>query len=182
METESFLFRERWSPYWVGAGIGILSWITFSLMNEALGVSTTFVRVVGLLESTVIPGHVEANSYLAGYIVENPAIEWQMFLVLGLLIGAFVSARMAGSFRVERVPSLWSWRFGESRIKRYSAAFLGGVLVLFGARMAGGCTSGHGLSGGMQLAVSSWVFFLAIFGAGLVTAFTLFGRGGQDHV
>ena len=54
--------------------------------------------------------------------------------------------------------------------------------MLFGARMAGGCTSGHGISGGLQLAVSSWAFFIAMFASGLVTAFVLFGKEGRNHV
>ncbi|HAI10768.1 MAG TPA: hypothetical protein DCM28_03630, partial [Phycisphaerales bacterium] len=49
-------------------------------------------------------------------------------------------------------------------------------------RMAGGCTSGHGISGGLQLAVSSWAFFFAMFGSGVVTAFALFGLKGRSHV
>ncbi len=103
-------------------------------------------------------------------------------LVLGLLIGAWISAWLAGSYRVEHVPELWQSRFGSSKTLRYAGAFVGGVLVLFGARLAGGCTSGHGLSGGMQLAVSSWLFFAAFFASGIATAFTLFGTEGRDNV
>ena len=54
--------------------------------------------------------------------------------------------------------------------------------MLFGARMAGGCTSGHGISGGLQLALSSWTFFFAMFASGTFMAFTLFGTGGRQHV
>ncbi len=43
----ALLKQPRWSPYWVGAGIGILSWITFLFMDKALGVSTTMVRLAG---------------------------------------------------------------------------------------------------------------------------------------
>lgn len=66
--------------------------------------------------------------------------------------------------------------------KRYAAAFFGGVILIYGARMAGGCTSGHGISGGLQLAVSSWIFFIAMFASGVVTAFALFGKEGRKHV
>jgi uncharacterized membrane protein YedE/YeeE len=52
-------------------------------------------------------------------------------------------------------------------------SFLGGVLLLYGARMAGGCTSGHGISGGLQLAVSSYLFMAAMFAAGIATAIPL---------
>lgn len=182
MKDESLLFRERFSPYLAGAGIGVLSWITFGFMHQAIGVSTTFVRIVGLVESMFIPGHVENNPYLAKYIVENPPIEWQMFLVFGLLIGAAISAVLAGSYRIEYVPEPWKSRFGKSRTVRNIAAFIGGILVLFGARLAGGCTSGHGLSGGMQLSISGWVFFASFFATGVITAFILFGTEGRDNV
>jgi uncharacterized membrane protein YedE/YeeE len=174
--------KKRWSPYVAGAGIGVLSWVTFGLMNEALGTSTTFVRVVGIIESWIAPGHVASNPYLAKYIVENPPVEWQMLLVIGLFIGAFVSAKLSGDSRVEHVPEVWASRFGRGRWTRYTGAFLGGVLVLFGARMAGGCTSGHGISGGLQLSVSSWLFFGSFFVAGIGTAFVLFGKEGRNHV
>jgi len=165
-----------------GAGIGVLSWITFGVMNEALGVSTTFVRLVGIVESWISPGHVESNPYLAKYIVENPPVDWQMLLVIGLFIGALVSAKLSGDCRVERVPEVWAARFGAGRWTRYLGAFIGGILILFGARMAGGCTSGHGISGGLQLSVSSWLFFFSFFSAGIVTAFILFGKEGRNYV
>lgn len=176
------LFAKRWSPYAVGAGIGVLSWVTFGLMHKALGTSTTFVNVVGLIESLFARAHVEANAYLSDHMIAKPAIDWQMMLVVGLFIGAFVAARFGKSGEAERVPDLWRWRFGPSVGLRYAAAFLGGVLVLFGARLAGGCTSGHGISGSLQLAASSWTFFASFFAAGLVTAFALYGKEGRRHV
>ena len=177
------VFRKaRWSPYVVGAGIGVLSWVTFAWMGKALGTSTTMVRLVGLAESVFVPDHVAKNPYFAKYIVDKPAIDWQMMLVLGLLFGAFLSAFLGKSWKVEKVPELWQWRFGSNRAIRYGAAFVGGFLALFGARMAGGCTSGHGISGGLQLSVGSWLFFAAFFVTGIVTALVLFGKEGRNHV
>jgi uncharacterized membrane protein YedE/YeeE len=176
------LTRERWNPYVVGAGIGLLSWVTFGLMGKALGASTTMVRWAGLLESLVNVQHVRSNSYFAKYLIDKPAVDWQMMLVIGLPIGALIAALLSKSFRVETVPALWQWRFGSSRLVRYAAAFAGGAIMLFGARMAGGCTSGHGISGGLQLSVGSWIFFASFFGAGIVSAFVLFGREGRNHV
>jgi uncharacterized membrane protein YedE/YeeE len=49
-------------------------------------------------------------------------------------------------------------------------AFAGGFIMLFGARIADGCTSGHGLSGMAQLAVSSSVAVAAMFAGGILTA------------
>lgn len=173
---------QRWSPYAVGLGIGLLSVATFLFMNKALGVSTTPVRAVGLIESAVAPGHVQGNAYYMGYFGKAPPVEWQFALVVMLPVGAFIAARLAGSKRREHVPGLWAARFGPSRVKRYIGAFLGGIVLIFGARLAGGCTSGHGISGGLQLALSSWVFFAAMFAAGVATAFAVYGTKGKSHV
>jgi len=176
------LTQSRWSPYVVGAGIGVLSWVTFGLMGKALGTSTTFVRWAGLLESVFAYDHVVSNPYYAKYIVDKPAVDWQMALVIGLPMGALISALLSSSFKPETVPGLWKWRFGGSKWLRFVGAFGGGFLVLFGARMAGGCTSGHGISGGLQLSVGSWVFFVSFFAAALATAFAMFSKEGQNHV
>lgn len=177
-----WLTMPRWSPYVAGAGIGMLSWLTFGLMSKGLGTSTTFVRVAGAIEGTVAKEHVEANSYYASLLVGRPIIEWQFALVIFLFIGAFVAAKSSGSKFVEHVPKLWEWRFGPSRPLRYAAAFLGGVVLLFGARMAGGCTSGHAITGGLQLAVSSWSFLIAMFISGIAVTFLIFGKEGRAHV
>ena len=84
---------------------------------------------------------------------------------------------MAGTFRIELVPRFWRGRFGGSVLKRFEAAFLAGAAIMYGARLAGGCTSGHGLSGGMQLALSSWVFLLVMFASALAASALVFGRG-----
>jgi uncharacterized membrane protein YedE/YeeE len=166
----------------VGAGIGVLSWVTFGLMGKALGASTTMVRWSGMLVALFSADHVRENAYYAKYLIDKPAVDWQMLLVIGLPLGALISALLSKSFRVESVPQLWAWRFGTSRVVRYSAAFLGGAIMLLGARLAGGCTSGHGISGGLQFGVGSWIFFATFFTAGIVSAFVLFGREGRNHV
>lgn len=165
----------------MGAGIGVLSWITFLTMGQALGTSTSFVRVIGALEGLVSESHVRANGYLAQHVVGRPLVDWQVALVLMLPLGAFLAARLAGSTRREYVPSIWSARFGPARGRRYVGAFLGGVLLLYGARMADGCTSGHGISGGLQLAVSSWTFIACLFAAGIATARLIYGPHPQTR-
>lgn len=180
------LKMKRWNPYVVGVGIGVLSWLSFATMDKALGTSSSFVHVAGLLEAAVDSGHVagpEAATYFAKEInAQTPMFDWQFFLVIGVLVGAFASSRLSHDRSTETVPALWSWRFGPNRMLRHVAAFAFGVIMLFGARLAGGCTSGHGISGGLQLAVSSWTFFLSMFASGIVTAFLLFGRKGRQHV
>ncbi len=178
--TSSFWRAARWSPYVVGAGIGVLSWATFYFMGKALGTSSTMVRVAAAVEGLVAPQHVQNNVYLAKHI--KPIVDWQAALVVMLFFGAWLAAASGRSRRVEYVPRLWAWRFGESKALRYGAAFVGGVILIFGARLADGCTSGHCISGGLQLAVSSWVFLIAMFVTGVATAFVLFGKEGRHHV
>jgi hypothetical protein len=178
--------RARWSPYVVGVGIGVLSWITFALMGKALGTSTTMVRATAAIEGLASQEHVYENAYLAKYAgtaaEPKPLFEWQFALVIMMAVGALLAAKLARSSFVEHVPELWNWRFGSSRVVRYIAAFFGGAIMLYGARMAGGCTSGHGISGGLQLALSSWSFFGAMFISGVAVAFALYGIGGRQQV
>lgn len=186
LDIQQSVKKPRWSPYWVGAGIGVLSWITFGLMGKALGASTTMVRAIGAIEKMVAGPHVLSNEYFTKYLgtaVEpKPVFEWQFALVVMLVLGAFFSARLSGEKFKEEVPRLWTWRFGSSQMLRNAIAFLGGAILLFGARLAGGCTSGHGISGSMQLALSSWSFLLSMFVSGVATAFIIYGRNGGDHV
>ena len=165
----------RWNPYLVGALIGVLSLITFSMADKPIGMSTGIAQASGACAMPVIGAEgVAANTYWAKKAV--PAWDYGSLFVLGSFFGALASALVSGSFKLESVPAIWRERFGSSVGKRLLAAFLGGVVILFGARLADGCTSGHGISGSLQLAVSSWTFFLVMFASGIVTAFLLFRR------
>nr|WP_267239394.1 YeeE/YedE thiosulfate transporter family protein [Paludibaculum fermentans] len=169
----SFLSRRRWSPYAVGSLIGMLSWFAFVTADRPLGVSTALAKTAGMVEQTIAPGYVAANPYFRKFA---PAVDWEWMLVAGIFLGAFVSARLSGDKPEAQVPRLWQRRFGPSRALRYAAAFVGGVILAVGARLAGGCTSGNGISGSLQLAVSGWLFFACLFASGLATAFLLYGK------
>jgi uncharacterized membrane protein YedE/YeeE len=98
-------------------------------------------------------------------------------LVLSIPLGAFLAALLTRRLSRRDLPEPWRSVFGPSRLLRFSAAFLGGFLLLFGARLAGGCTSGHILSGVSQLALSSILFFAAAFGSAVLVARTLYPAG-----
>lgn len=170
------LTARRWSPYAAGAGIGVLSWITFWVMGEALGTSTSLASAAGMVEHVVNPAHVRETSYLSALVVAKAPFDWQMALDVLLPVGAFIAWRLGGGSAGPSMPDYWRQRFGPSRVRRDVAAFLGGALMVFGARLAGGCTSGHCISGGLQLAVSSFVFTAVLFVAGIATTFLLYGR------
>lgn len=160
-----------WSPYIVGAGIGILVLISFILANRPIGCSTAYARTSGLIEKAFRGNNVDKKSYYKKFV---PKLGWEMMLVIGVIIGAFISSYASGAFKYEMVPDLWSSAFGSSVLLRAAAALLGGFLIGFGARMANGCTSGHGISGTMQLAVSSWIAFICFFVGGFLTALFLY--------
>lgn len=171
----SWLVLPRWSPYGVGAGIGVLVLISFIFSNRPIGCSTAYVRVSGLGEEMLKGEKVERNEYYRKFI---PKIGWEVVLLIGVVLGALISSRLSGSFNLETVPELWKTGFGSSFWLRAIVAILGGLLLGFGARMAGGCTSGHGISGTLQLAVSSWLALFCFFIGGFATAYLLYVVGG----
>lgn len=174
----------NWRPYIAGALAGLLavaSVVVSTKMLEKpkyLGASTTFVRAAGLAEQAVVPDHVAENDY---YVKTRVKVDWQMMFVAGVLLGAFVASLFGGGFKLEMCPPIWSDRFGRNLVVRGVGAFIGGALLLFGARLAGGCPSGHGLSGLMQLSVSGYVAMAGFFGGGVVAANMLYWKGTRDE-
>lgn len=164
--------RIDWTPYAVGIGIGVLSWVVFVVVNNPLGITTALSQVAGGVATPILGAEAVAkNTYWAKNAL---ALDYGTLFLAGTLLGGLVSALLAGTWKIEAVPSLWAERFGNSQLKRYVAAFVGGAIVMFGARLANGCTSGNGISGGLQLALSGWVFLAVMFVTGTLTAFALF--------
>lgn len=166
-----FLIEMRWSPYVVGVGIGILSWFTFLISQRALGCSTAFAKLSGMIEMLFRGDKVMLKPY---YQKLDLVVGWQMMLVLGIFIGSLLSALLSGDFQWQWVPSTWESAFGDSALLRAAIALLGGVIIGFGARWANGCTSGHGISGTLQLAVSGWISAIFFFIGGILTANLIF--------
>ncbi len=131
----NILKKPQWSPYLAGALLGLLSWFAVLTAGKYLGVSTTFVRTIGMIESLIAPGYVATAPYFKEI---KPVIDWQWMEVLGILIGAFIASKLSGEFKGRFVPPMWEKRFGPDRFKRGFVAFLGGAILMFGARMADG--------------------------------------------
>ncbi len=161
----------RWSPYVVGAGIGLLSCIAFLLSNKPIGCSTAFARTSGMLEMLFRGDKVKEKAYYQKF---TPTVDWEWMLVAGLILGAFLSAVLSSEFRILRIPGIWYAAAGGSVILRWGVSLIGGIILGFGARWAGGCTSGHGISGTLQLTVSSWIAACCFFIGGIATAMLLF--------
>lgn len=160
-----------WSPYLVGALIGLLSMATFYFSDKPLSVSTAYARLAGLVGNLFSQGHTERLKF---FQESKPKIEWGVMLVVGMLVGAFIAAATGGELTGAWVPTLWEQRFGPDVGLRLAVAFGGGAITAYGARLAGGCTSGHGISGALQLSVSSWVALVCFFVAAVATAHLLY--------
>jgi len=162
-----------WNPYLAGALSGVVSVLSVWISGHFLGASTTFVRTAGLLEQVFAPERVEKMDY---FIKTVPKIDWQWMFVVGIFIGALIAAVTSKSFRWQALPEMWLERFGpDSKRKRALFAFAGGTVAMFGARLADGCPSGHGLSGSLQLAVSGFISLACFFAGGMIVARLIYG-------
>ncbi len=161
-----------WSPYVVGALIGVLSMLTFYFSNQPLGASTAYARVAGIIGLLVAPRHTRSLKYFKD---NPPKVGWELMLVLAVVAGSFLAAWTGSELTGRFLPAMWQERFGaDSYWLRTIAAFGGGLLMAFGARMAGGCTSGHGISGTLQLAVGSWISAICFFIGGVAVAMLMY--------
>lgn len=167
----NWLTEVRWSPYVVGIGIGVLSWFTFLISSNALGCSTSFARSAGMIEQLLRGKKVRQKPY---YQEIEPIVDWQWMLVAGMVLGALISSHLSGDFQWQWIPPRWEAVFGTNRFIRIAVALLGGILLGFGSRWADGCTSGHGISGTMQLAISSWISAICFFIGGVLAALFIF--------
>jgi uncharacterized membrane protein YedE/YeeE len=103
-----------------------------------------------------------------------PEIDREWMLVVGVVIGAFISSQLSDDFALRWVPETWAASMGTSVVVRWLVALLGGTLMGLGARWAGGCTSGHGISGMLQPAASSWLAAMGFFAGGIAMAMLIF--------
>jgi hypothetical protein len=155
-------------PYLGGAVLGIVLFLAFLLTGNGLGASGGLNRLVAAAEDAVAPGHVDRTPYLLKMAggEKNPLDDWTVPVVFGAIVGGFTSGMIFNRVKLEtnKGPQV-------SVKARWFFAFLGGLIMVYGARMARGCTSGQALSGGATLAAGSWLLMFAIFGSAYALAY-----------
>jgi uncharacterized membrane protein YedE/YeeE len=158
----------RWFMVLVGA-IVALTVVAEMFMHQIFGESTT---------DSWIAGYLFMPSFKYSQIVFK-GIGWEPYSDIGTLMGAFFAAvfltRRFTAFR-NIIPPSWAERFGTNTAKRFLGSFGGAYLMLFGARMAGGCASGHILSGGLEMSLSGLLFAAAVFASMLITAHFVYSK------
>ncbi|MFA9388517.1 MAG: YeeE/YedE thiosulfate transporter family protein [Prolixibacteraceae bacterium] len=155
------------NPYLAGTLLGGVLLLAMFLSGRGLGASGGIkycvVSIVGLLDA----GHATSSGFYSKYFEggKSPLLNWLPFEILGVLIGGFISGALSGrlKWKIEKSPSI-------SKTKRLIMAFLGGVLFVYGAQLARGCTSGAALSGMAVLSVAGFVTMAAIFGSAFLFA------------
>jgi hypothetical protein len=147
-------------PYLAGVILGVVLFLAFLLTGNGLGSSGATSRIGAALVDVVAPAHVDNTPYLLKMAGgdKNPLDDWIVPVFFGALLGGFASGARNGRLKLTTTkgPNI-------SDTTRWVMSFLGGMIFLYGARMARGCTSGQALSGGATLAAGSWVIMLAIF-------------------
>lgn len=154
-----------WSPFAAGTVLGLVVAVSQVRYARPIAVAGAFDKLAAYLGRWLFPG----SQYYAH--IMQPGIVWPVWVVLGIFIGAYASAKLSGSANKRWLPETqWQARFGATRMPRLVIAFLGAALVQFGAGIAGGCTSGLAISGGALLAPAAFLFMLGMFAAGIPTA------------
>jgi uncharacterized membrane protein YedE/YeeE len=157
-----------WNPYLGGVVLGVVLFGAFYLTGHGLGSSGGTARLVAGIESLIVPQHVDRTPAIAGFAGGKRSIfdHWIVWCIAGVVLGGFISGILRKRVRIETFagPAI-------SPKVRWIAAFIGGAIVGYGARLARGCTSGQGLTGGATFAVGSWAFLFAAFAGAYGVAF-----------
>ena len=186
------IFQKQWN--WIVSGIAIAAIFLIAVfLVKPIGVSTQFVILDGIVwdsvdDKVVIKdeeakkGYSSSNAYLnksGGKYAKNVAepVNYSFIFVIAMLVGGLLASVLQTSKSTQQSlnsPKVWRDKFGSSLSKRFIASFIGGALVLFGARLAGGCTSGHMISGMMQTSISGYLFAMAAFAIAVPIAMLIF--------
>ena len=189
---KNFIYQSQWGWLLSGLSLGIVFLLTVALVKP-IGVSTQFVILDGIAwnlfsdqivveNNNTKSGYSSPNDYLnksGGKYAKNVAnpFNYSFIFVFAMIAGGFIAGRLQPAREGKDnliAPLVWIDRFGDSKAKRYLAAFAGGFLVLFGSRLAGGCTSGHMMSGMMQTSLSGYLFTLGTFAVAVPVAILMY--------
>ena len=148
------------NPYVAGTLLGIVLFLAFFVTGSGLGASGGLNRMLVYVQNLFVPEHIDQVPYLlkmAGGST-NPLNSWIVYLTAGTIVGGFISGLFGRRIKVETKKGP---QIGNKT--RWAMAFMGGMLMGYGARLARGCTSGQALSGGAVLSVGSWAYMMALF-------------------
>jgi hypothetical protein len=163
-------------PWWVGGILmSLLLLFTFTVFgaDRPIGASTYVPYFAGMIFD------LDPQKYTYLQKIDKSG-SWEGVLLLGVLFGAFFNAIfITKTFRLSVVPAAWKRYKNNSVTSRLIWSFISGFFLIIGARLAGGCTSGHFMSGMSQTAISS-IIFGAVVLVSLVVTGKLFYKDSKD--
>ena len=173
-----YIRKETWSPYIAGILLGIVGIMAVWLSNSLLGASGAFENLAGMIGKSVAPTLFN-NTYFN--FVMPPGITWGAILLVGVFFGGMVGAATSGTLKWGKKDTAnsdeqWKRIFGPQTWKRWVLAFVGAIILEYAAGIAGGCTSGLAISGGMLLAPAAFLFIAGMFASGILTAVVIYRR------
>jgi uncharacterized membrane protein YedE/YeeE len=171
-----YIHKEVWSPYVAGILLGIVGILAVFLSNSLLGASGAFENLAGILGKAIAP---KAFDTVYFNFVMPPGINWGLILLVGVFFGGMIGAWTSGTLKWGKKDSAnsdeqWKKIFGPQTWKRWVLAFIGAIILEFAAGIAGGCTSGLAISGGMLLVPAAFLFIAGMFASGIVTALVVY--------
>jgi hypothetical protein len=171
---EDLLVRKPPLPWWAaGIILGLVQVLAVGLVKP-LGVSTQFVVADAKIISAVDSKYAKEHPLINTEKYQKFGYGW--WLDVGILAGAFIAAILIRRWKVQKTTVWWQANYGNSVMKRLIAGFIGGFLILLGARFAHGCTSGQFASGWAQLSLSVVPFTITMFSFGMLTAYFVYPR------
>jgi len=167
-----YIHRDEWSPYIAGILLGVVGIAAVGISNNLLGASGAFESLIGIIGKAIAPS-IFSNTYF-NYVVPSE-ITWAVVLLIGIFFGGGLGALTSNTWKL-RVQDDEQWKaiFGPQLWKRWLILFIGGIILEYGAGIAGGCTSGLAISGGMLLAPSAFLFIGSMFVSGIITALIIY--------
>jgi len=144
--------------------------------NHSLGASGAFENLAGMIGKAVAP---KAFDTMYFNFIMPAGITYGVILLVGLFFGGMAGAATSGTLKWGKKDSAnsdtqWKQIFGPQTWKRWLIAFIGAIVLEYAAGIAGGCTSGLAISGGMLLAPSAFIFIGGMFASGIVTALIVY--------
>jgi hypothetical protein len=174
----NYIRKETWSPYVAGILLGLVGVLAVWLSDSLLGASGAFENLAGMLGQAVAP-QVFDNVYFN--FIMPPGFTYGVILVIGVFFGGMIGAASSKTLKWGKKDAansdpLWKRTFGPQVWKRWVLAFFGAIILEYAAGIAGGCTSGLAISGGMLLAPAAFLFIAGMFASGIVTAMIIYRK------
>jgi hypothetical protein len=181
-QIKAFISKETWSPYVAGILLGIVGLLTVLVADSLLGASGAFESIAGLIGKKIAPA-LFSNVYWGveggrSMPVIRPEITWSVILLVGIFFGGTLGALSSRTFKFRfNDDAQWKRVFGPQPWKRWLIGFVGAIIVEYGAGIAGGCTSGLAISGGMLLVPGAFLFIMGFMVTGIITALIVYRKG-----